>query len=105
MSQARYALRTTAIADCGAMWSTGGNWTSDTPAVGALMTGAQVDEFAKRHPKAQIVDVIVYRARSAVWMGAFRATIDALGARSTHDERQTARAAGDAAVAAAGFAA
>ena len=68
--------------------------------VGKLMTGPQVDEFAKRHPAAQVVDVIVHRAACAVWMKAFRAaTVE----NSTHEQRQAARAAGDAAVAAAGY--
>ena len=100
MTTARYALRTTAIADCGAMWSTGSCWAADVPPVGKLMTGAQVDAFAKRHPKAQIVDVIVHRAACAVWMKAFRAaTVE----NSTHEQRQAARAAGNAALVAAGY--
>lgn len=100
MSQARYALRTTAIADCGAMWSTGGVWTADVPTSDRLLTGPQVDEFAKRHPAAKIVDVIVHRAACAVWFKAFRA---ATVANSTHEQRQAARAAGNAAVRAAGY--
>lgn len=96
----RYALRTTAIADCGVMWSTGGVWTSEVPAADKLLTGQQVDEFAKRHPAAQIIDVIVHRAACAVWFDAFRA---ATVVNSTHEQRQAARAAGDAAVKAAGY--
>ena len=100
MTQARYALRTTAIAECGTLWSTGGCWSADVPAASRLLTGAQVDAFAKRHPKAQIIDVIVHRAACAVWMKAFRA---ATVANSTHEQRQAARAAGDAAVKSAGY--
>jgi hypothetical protein len=96
----RYALRTNTIADCRAMWSTGGIWSAEVPAVDKLMTGPQVDAFAKRHPNAQIVDVIVHRAACAVWMQAFRAaTVE----NSTHEQRQSARAAGDAALVASGY--
>lgn len=100
MTQARYALRTTAIADCGAMWSTGGVWSDDVPTAGRLLTGPQVDEFAKRHPAAQIIDVIVHRAACAVWYKAFSA---AAASGSTHEQRQAARAAANAAVKAAGY--
>jgi hypothetical protein len=99
-SKARYALRTTAIADCGAMWSTGSYWSAGVPKADKLMTGPQVDAFAKRHPSAEIIDVIVHRAACDVWMKAFRA---ATVANSTHEQRQAARAAGDAAVKAAGY--
>lgn len=96
----RYALRKTDIADCGAMWSTGGHWSADLPHADKLMTGAQADAFAQRHPTAEIVDVIVKRAACSVWMKAFRA---ATVANSTHEQRQAARAAGNAAVTAAGY--
>jgi len=99
MNAARYALRTTSIADCGAMWSTGGYWAANVPAADKLLTGPQVDAFAKRHPEAQIIDVLVHRAACAVWMKAFRA---ATVPNSTHEQRQAARAAGDAAVKSAG---
>lgn len=97
---ARYALRTTEIADCRAIWSTGGVWSAEVPAADKLMTGPQADAFAKRHPNAQIVDVIVHRAACDVWMKAFRA---AIVPNSTHEQRQAARAAGDAAVAISGY--
>lgn len=101
---ARYALRSRADAEAGTVWSTGGVWSSNVPDVSDLMTGPEVDKFAARHPHAEVVDVIVYRAACAVWNKAFRASIDALGdRRSTHEERQAARAAGDAAVKAAGY--
>lgn len=100
MTQARYALRTTAIAECGAMWSTGGVWSADVPTADRLLTGSQVDEFATRHPTAQIIDVIVHRAACAVWYKAFRA---ATVSNSTHEQRQAARAAANAAVKAAGY--
>ncbi|MEY8688382.1 MAG: hypothetical protein AB9M53_00700 [Leptothrix sp. (in: b-proteobacteria)] len=101
---ARYALRSNADTEAGVVWSVGGFWSSNVPAEGELMTGPQVDEFAARHPDAQVIDVIVYRAACAVWNKAFNASIAALGdRRSTHDERQAARAAGDAAVKAAGY--
>jgi hypothetical protein len=96
----RYALRKTDIADCGAMWSTGGHWSADLPEAHKLMTGAQADAFAQRHPTAQIIDVVVKRAACAVWMKAFRAaTVE----NSTHEQRQAARLAGDRAVKAAGY--
>jgi len=100
MTAARYALRTTAIADCNAMWSTGSYWTASVPTADKLLTGSQVDALAARHPQSVVIDVIVHRAATAVWMKAFRA---ATVANSTHEQRQAARAAGDAAVQAAGY--
>lgn len=100
----RYALRSNADTEAGTVWSTGGVWSASVPAEDKLLTGPQVDEFAKRHPDAQVVDVIVHRAACAVWFKAFNAVIAALGdRRSTHEERQAARAAGDAAVKSAGY--
>ena len=100
----RYALRCTADAEASTVWSTGGFWSSNVPTEDKLLTGRQVDEFAKRHSQAEIIDVIVYRAACAVWNKAFNAAIAALdGRRSTHEERQAARAAADTAVQAAGY--
>lgn len=100
----RYALRSKADTEAGTVWSTGSYWSARTPAEADLMTGPEVEAFAARHPQAEIIDVIVYRAAAAVWMKAFRAEIDALGGRpSTHEEREAARAAGNAAVRAAGY--
>lgn len=97
--QARYALRIKS-AEHGVIWSTGGVWSATVPEVAKLMTGPKVDEFAKRHPTAQVVDVIVYREAVAIWNAAFRAnTVE----NSTHEQREAARRAGDRAVAAAGY--
>lgn len=100
MTQARYAIRSTAIADCGTVWNTGRGWSAGIPDLDKLLTGPEVDALAKRHPNVQVVDVIVHRAAVAVWMKAFRA---AAVPNSTHEQRQAARAAGDAAVKAAGY--
>lgn len=100
MRQARYALRTAAIADCGPMWSTGSYWEAKVPSIDALLTGPQADKLAARHPDAKIIDVVVYRIAQSVWIRAWRA---ATVPNSTHEQRQAARAAGDAAVKAAGY--
>lgn len=100
MTTARYALRSPADSSFPNTWSVGGVWSGDVPAVADLLTGPEVDAFAKRHPRATIVDVIVYRARAAVWIAAFRA---ATVPNSTHEQRQAARAAGNAALVAAGY--
>ncbi len=101
---ARYALRSRADAEAGTVWSTGSFWSANVPTEDKLLTGPQVDAFAARHPHAEIIDVIVHRAAWSVWAKAFDASIAALGdRRSTHEERQAARAAGHAAVKAAGY--
>ena len=104
MTNARYALRTTAIQDCRAMWSTGSYWMAEVPAAADLMTGPEADAFAARHPNAQIVDVVVYRAARDVWNAGYRSVVPyGFKGKTTEAQRAEARAAGDAAVAAAGY--
>lgn len=100
----RYAIRSKADIEAGTVWSVGTVWSSNVPSDDKLLTGPQVDEFAKRHPNAEVIDVLVYRAACDAWNKAFSAAVAALGdRRSTHEERQAARAAADAAVKEAGY--
>jgi len=61
----RYALRVTSSAGFGDTYSTGSYWYGELPADHKLLTGSQVDAFAKRHPEATVVDVVVLRAEIA----------------------------------------
>ena len=94
---ARYALR-----DANGFWSTGDVWKRDSNI--DLLTGAQADEMKTRHPEAEIVDVIVHHQIQEIWLKGFSSVLppDYPG-RSTAEQRTAARAAGAAAMVAAGY--
>ena len=98
----RYAL-VAKDADAGLVWSVGNEWSASlldkTP---ALMTGQQADALLKRHPKASIVDVIVFREAVKAYNAGFNSVIDH-NERSTPETRQAAREAGIKALVRAGF--
>lgn len=98
----RYAL-VSVDADAGRIWSVDGAWSasllSNSP---TLLTGPQADALLSRHPKARIVDVVIYREALAAYNAGANAVIDH-GTRSTTESRQAARDAGQAAMVRAGF--
>jgi hypothetical protein len=85
----RYALQ-----DSDGTYSAGGVWKSTLPADADLMTGQEVDAFAKLHPRAVIIDVLVVRERAKAWLAAFHAFVKASGYdRASTDHRHAIRVA------------
>jgi hypothetical protein len=101
-AQNRYAL-VVKDAEAGVIWSVGNEWSASlldkSP---ALMTGPQADALLKRHPKASIVDVVVFREAVKAYNAGVNSVIDH-NERSTPETRQAAREAGIKALVHAGF--
>lgn len=98
----RYALASQHT-EAGLVWSVGGAWSaSSIDQTQDLMTGPEVDAFHKKHPKAQVVDVLVYRDALNAYNSGFNSVLDP-NERSTPESRIAARDAGIKSLVRAGF--
>lgn len=100
----RYALASQAT-EAGLVWSVGGVWSASLiDQVPDLMTGPEVDAFHKKHPNAQVVDVLVYLEAHKAYIAGVNSVLGP-NERSTPESRLAARDAGIKSLVRAGFAA
>lgn len=98
----RYALASQG-SEAGLVWSVGGVWSASLiDQEPDLMTGPEVDAFHKKHPNAQVVDVLVYREALKAYNAGFDSVLDH-SERSTPESRIAARDAGIKSLVRAGF--
>lgn len=78
----RYVVATDRDRDAGLIWSTGGVWSHSDKVEHSLMTRAEAELFAARHPGAVIVDWPFYGASLRVFHEAFIGVLRSAGERS-----------------------